>query len=59
MRLQEADVAHLSVGGPDRQTGPGNIFSFSHNDYPWYGLPFEDSLDCCGISRTQRISEDM
>ena len=59
MGLQEADVAHLSVGGPDGRTGPGNIFSFSHNDYPWYGLPFEGSLDSCGISRTQRTSEDM
>ena len=59
MRLQEAAVTHPSVGGPDGQTGPGNIFSFSHNDYPWYGLPFEGSLDSCEISRTEGTSEDM
>ena len=41
--LQDAGVAHLTVGGPHGQTGPGNIFWFSLNDYTWYGLPFDGS----------------
>ena len=57
--LQDAGVAHLTVGGPHGRTGPGNIFSFSHNNYPWYGLPFEGSLDSCGISKTELTSEDL
>ena len=40
--LQDAVVAHLTVGGPHGRTGPGNIFWISLNDYTGYGLPFDD-----------------